>query len=402
MMSVREIKPGLWEVVVYGRKRSDGKRPRHTERVSGTATDAGKVETRLKAARDEGQPIGPTNAMSAVIEAWLDSREYEVSPQTLKNYRDHARRYVLPYLGKLKLSEVTPDDVRAMDRKLAKTGLSGTTRLYAYRVLSMVFRRAVQDRKIAWSPCDPVKPPRRESPEPVALEAAEVVDLLQRLKGSPVFLPALLAFDTGMRREELLALLWADVDLEEGTVHVVRAVEQVGSVIRIKEPKTARSRRYVALSGPAVAALKEHRKVQVAHQLRYRPLWRDEGLVFPSLHYHDEERRIGRLWTPYAYSKAWRTAVIAANEQRLGEYVLAGGKVEDFEPWEFGIHRLRHTFITHQLRAGTRLEVVSRAAGHSDSHVTLKLYSHVLDGEEAATAVVTGKVLGQIEGEAAK
>ena len=58
-MSIREIKPGIFDVVVYGRKRSDGTRPRHTERVHGTQTDAGKVETRLKAARDEGQPIGP-------------------------------------------------------------------------------------------------------------------------------------------------------------------------------------------------------------------------------------------------------------------------------------------------------------------------------------------------------
>jgi len=396
-MSIREIKPGVFDVVVYGRKRSDGTRPRHTERVSGTATDAGKVETRLKAARDEGQPIGPTDVMSAVVGAWLESREHEVSPQTFHNYRAHARRYILPHLGKLKLSEVTPDDVRAMDRKLAKAGLSGATRLYAYRVLSMVFRRAVQDRKIAWSPCDPVKPPKRDSPEPEALEAAEVIDLLQRLNGSPVFLPALLAFDTGMRREELLALLWEDVDLKEGVVHVRRAVEQVDGNLRIKEPKTARSKRYVKLSPPAVAALKDHRTTQRAHFLKYRPLWRDEGLVFPSLRYHDAEHRVGRLWTPYAFSKAWRVAVIDANEHRLAEFVEAGYKVEDFEPWEFGIHRLRHTFITHQLRAGTRLEVVSRAAGHSGSNVTLKMYSHVLDGEEAATAVVTGALLGKLD-----
>lgn len=397
MMSVREIQPGVYEVAVYGRRRSDGKRPRHTERVHGTVTDAGKVETRLQAARDEGQPIGPTDAMSAVVEAWLQSREYEVSPQTLRNYRDHASRYILPHLGKLKLSEVTPDDVRSMDRKLAKKGLSGATRLSAYRVLSMVLRRAVHDHKITWSPCEPVKPPRRDSSEPAALEAAEVLDLLERLKGSPVFLPALLAFDTGMRREELLALLWADVDLKEGIVHVTRAVEQVHGKVRIKEPKTARSRRFVKLSPPAVAALDEHRKAQIANFLRYRPLWRDEGLVFPSLHYHDAEHPIGRVWTPYAFSKAWRLAVIAANERRLAEFVEAGGEAGDFEPWEFGIHRLRHTFITHQLRAGTRLEVVSRAAGHSGSNVTLKMYSHVLDGEEAATAEVTGRLLEQLE-----
>lgn len=396
-MSVREIKPGVFDVVVYGRRRGDGTRPRHTERVTGTATDAGKVETRLKAARDEGQPIGPTDSMAAVIEAWLESREHEVSPQTFHNYTASAKRYILPHLGKLKLSEVTPDDVRAMDRKLAKAGLSGATRLYAYRVLSMVLRRAVQDRKIAWSPCDPVKPPKRDSPEPESLEAAEVLELLQRLKGSPVFLPALLAFDTGMRREELLALLWEDLDLKEGVVHVRRAVEQVGSNVRVKEPKTARSKRYVKLSPPAVTALKAHRKELVAHHLKHRPLWRDEGLVFPSLHYTDAEHRVGRLWTPYAFSKAWRVAVTDANERRLGEFVEAGGAVEDFGPWEFGIHRLRHTFITHQLRAGTRLEVVSRAAGHSGSHVTLKMYSHVLDGEEAATAVVTGALLDKLD-----
>ena len=60
-------------------------------------------------------------------------------------------------------------------------------------------------------------------------------------------------------------------------------------------------------------------------------------------------------------------------------------------------HRLRHTFITHQLQAGTRLEVVSRAAGHRDSSVSPRLYSHLFNDEDRETAEVTGSVLDRIK-----
>jgi integrase len=395
-MAIREVKPGVWDVSVYGTKREDGTRPRATKRVRGTWTDAKLVETKLMDDRNDGKPIGPTDALSEYIDLWLEDKEGRVQPQTLHNYTRAADSYIKPHIGKLKLRNIKPSDIRRMDQKLKAAGLSGSTRLYAYRVVSMVFRQAVHDHEIALSPCDSVKPPLADPPEPRSLEPEEVLELLRLLRGTPVYGPALLAYDTGMRREELLALQWSDIDFASGVVTIQRAVEQVNGNVRIKKPKTKRSRRKVKLSDPAVALLREHRREQVAFRALHANVWRDEGLVFPSRYYHDAERPMGRVWTPYAFSKAWRVSMNEVNAKRLEEHVKAGGSEDGFEAWQFGPHRLRHTFITHNLKQGVRLEVVSRAAGHSNSHVTLTRYSHVLDEEQAETAVVTGSLLEQI------
>lgn len=310
----------------------------------------------------------------------------------------------MPHLGRLKLADVTPADVRRLNRTMSGDGLSGTTRRYAFRILSMVMHQAVVDRLIDVSPCEAVKPPKESRTEPQPLTEDEVRELLLRLAETPVFAPALVAYDTGLRRGEILALAWADVDLEAGIVHVRHAVEQIGPDVRLKEPKSERGRRDVKLSDPVVAALKTHRAHLNRERLAYGgrtvtdgeaswPMWADRDLVFPSLQYQDAQHPMGRIWTPYAFSKAWRKAIVHANKLRLHDHLEAGGDKATFERWDFGIHRLRHTYATHCLRAGLRDEVVSRALGHSSSQVTRTFYSHVIDGEQAETATVTGAVI---------
>ncbi len=261
----------------------------------------------------------------------------DIERQTHANYSHAARCYIKPHLGHMHVAKITPSDVRRMSRAFSDAGLSGSTRRYAHRVLSMVMKQAVQDRLIAVSPCDAVKPPKASRTEPEALSADEVLELLRHLEGSPVYLPALVAYDTGIRRGELLALAWDDVNLKGGLLTVRRAVEQVGTVVAFRSENRRRSKRAVKLSPPAMAALKAHRAAQREIRLKHADLWADEALVFPTLYYHDPEHPMGRVWTPYAFSKAWRMAMDDVNGKRLGEYVRDGGAVEDFEPWAFGL-----------------------------------------------------------------
>jgi integrase len=88
-----------------------------------------------------------------------------------------------------------------------------------------------------------------------------------------------LAVHTGMRPGELLALKWEDVDLEAGSLQVKRALSTTGE---FTAPKTKRSRRRIGLGPACVAALKEHRKVQLEKRLKRAGPWKDHGLVFPS------------------------------------------------------------------------------------------------------------------------
>ena len=125
-----------------------------------------------------------------------------------------------------------------------------------------------------------------------------------------------------------------------------------------------------------------------AARLKYqkRGVWEKSDYVFPTLNISFTRTRemlpAGRMWSPDAFARTWTRAMNDLNGRRLGEFVQAGGTVEDFEPIAAGPHALRHAYCTNQLASGVRLEVVSRRMGHSSSAVTAKVYSHVTAEEQ--------------------
>jgi integrase len=185
-------------------------------------------------------------------------------------------------------------------------------------------------------------------------------------------------------------------------LRVTGKLEQVGGRVERKAPKTRRSRRTVPFSDAIAAVLKAQRGHVAERKLalqKEKHVWKDDdGKVFPSrdvsLSKTEELLPAGRWWTPNAFAQAWRRAMDAANGRLLGEFVASGGEVEDFTPITVGIHALRHTYATMQLRAGVRDEIVSRRLGHSSSIVTRSVYSHVTAEERREGVDVTDDALG--------
>ena len=93
--------------------------------------------------------------------------------------------------------------------------------------------------------------------------------------------PVAVAVSTGLRLGEILALKWSDVDLKKGTLIVRHTLEEVGTTLNLKAPKTKGSRRTVPLHPDTVQILKEHRRRQNALRLRLGWRWEDQDLVFP-------------------------------------------------------------------------------------------------------------------------
>lgn len=139
-------------------------------------------------------------------------------------------------------------------------------------------------------------------------------------------MPVLLAASTGLRRGEVLALRWKDLDMDKGTLRVAQVVELVGGKLSLKEPKTERSRRTIALPDRLVAALRSYRREQAEHCLKLG-CGRFE-LVFPTWE--------GKLRNPSFFTKAFSREVIAAKLPRVT------------------FHGLRHTHITHYSAAACR------------------------------------------------
>jgi integrase len=395
-------------VVVYDRVVEPGIRPKRIQRLVRGQRAAEKLERDLLRDRDMGSLVARAQTLAEYSERYLTSRKVEVSAQTLAGYRAVVDRYIKPYpIGSLRLDAVDRTAVATFYAEVLEKGsrrrgaaIDPATVRGIHRVLSMILTRACDDGLVHRNACALAKPPKddrvQEDSEP-GIDPETAHRFLELARGTGVHAIAAVALGTGLRRSELLALRWSDVDLDASDLDVNGKIEQVDGHVERKAPKTKRSRRTVPF-GPAVAdVLRRQRALLAEKRLRYAKdgLWADEPWVFPSLRLSvakgGERLPAGRLWTPSAFAQEWRQVMNDINGRRLGEYVLEREPIDTdrqlakvvaaFEPWEFGIHALRHAYATKQLAGGVRDEVVSRRMGHSDSYVTRRVYSHVTQAE---------------------
>jgi len=167
-----------------------------------------------------------------------------------------------------------------------------------------------------------------------------------------------------MRQGELLGLRWADVDLDTARLHVRAIMQRNHEGIGLREPKTASSRRQIALTGMAIAALRRHRARQLEERLAAGARWQDNDLVFTN--------SVGR---PIEASNLLK---------RSFKPLLKKAGLPDIE-----FHGLRHTAATILLKQRVPAKVVSEMLGHAQVAVTLAIYTHVLPDmqSEAAAAM---------------
>lgn len=200
------------------------------------------------------------------------------------------------------------------------------------------------------------------------LNAEQARMLLQAIEGDPLEALYLLALTTGMRQGELLSLKWADVDLEAGHVQVRSSVRKGKEGFVFSEPKTSASRRQVALTMSAVAALYRHRGCQLEQRMADGPLWQDNDLVFPDV-----------LGMPF-------NGITLLRREFLPLLKRAGLPLIRF-------HDLRHTAATLMLLKGVHPKIVSEMLGHASVSITLDLYSHVLPNMQREAAETMDQLL---------
>jgi integrase len=242
---------------------------------------------------------------------------------------------------------------KAAGRRKKKVQLSARTVGHVFATLRTALKRAVRQRSIAWNPCDGVDPPRVERMEMRALGAAAASALIRACESGPIGAAIVTSLGTGLRRGELLALRWGDVDLKTGLLTVQRAIERSDRQSRFKDPKTKRSRRTISLPRFVVVRLRRHR-LQQAQWFWANHLGRTnaETLVF---------ERAGEPWVPNTFNTAFTRTLHDAGVQHMR------------------LHDLRHTFASMALEAGVDLKTVSNALGHSTISTTADVYAHVTD-----------------------
>src|SRR5262249_31328853 len=128
-------------------------------------------------------------------------------------------------------------------------------------VLREALQQAFRWQLLACNPADAVRPPKVERREMRVLDADGAVALVEAARETPLFVPILLAVRCGMRRGEVVALRWRNVDLQRGQISVVASTEQTDQGVREKEPKNSKCRT-VVLSATEVEELRSHRRQQ--------------------------------------------------------------------------------------------------------------------------------------------
>jgi len=202
------------------------------------------------------------------------------------------------------------------------------------------------------------------------LDEAELAKLIAHLRGHWLYMPTLLAAYTGLRRGEVLGLRWRDIDFDAGTLQVAQAVEIIGGKVELVEPKTERSRRVVKLPASLLPELARHRKEQSALRLKLGLGKDNANLVFTSAE--------GVIISPTVFSVAFMREVLAAGVKRTK------------------FHGLRHLHITHLLKSGVPVHVVSARAGHARPSVTLDTYAHLLGAEDDDAANLAEEMLQRV------
>jgi integrase len=220
------------------------------------------------------------------LREWLEIHRRKVSPRTIDRYRELAN-IAIPHIGKCRLTDLRPLDLERMYAQLLASGGHGGRPLSAHTVrhVHAALRKALRDarrwRKLPSAPTDDVTPPRLVRKTPVVSTAVDLSALLAAIDDPDLAAIVELAALTGMRRQEILALEWGDIDLDGARLTVSKAIEESRSGHRVKETKSKAGARTIHLPQRAVTSLRAHRKRQLELRLQLGAEWFCGDITFP-------------------------------------------------------------------------------------------------------------------------
>jgi integrase len=375
-----------WELKLDLGRGPDGKRRTVYKSVRGMRRDAQAELARLLAAQATGVPIEPTKLTVAI---YLQERLAHwramgtISPKTAQGYEQLITAHIVPHLGNRLLQQLSPRDVEAWHALLltagrrgrrgrpdGQSGVSARTVGHAHRVLSKALAEAMKHEIVSRNVCSVQRAPRINAVEMSILNKEQIAEFEARLRGYAMEAPTLVALYGGLRRGEVLALRWRNVDLEAEVIRVRESLEQTKSGVRRKLPKSKAGVRDIKLPAILVDALQAHRKRLLEQRLQLG-LGRLSGddLAFPALEggpqAHDS---FGSRWGKMARS--------------LG---FPG----------IGFHALRHTHASMLIAHGVDVVTIAKRLGHASPTITLNVYAHLFSKDDSKAAAAIDAALGR-------
>ena len=346
--------------------------------VKGTKRNADRELREILTTLDKGIYVEPTPmTLSECLRVWLDTYvTIHTTLRTQESYLSIIESHLIPALGSIPLTHLKPEHLQAYYKRAlsagrcdGKGGLSARSVLYHHRILSKALSHALKLGLIGRNVAEIADPPRPARITMNTLTQQNVSRFLDTAQDNPqfyVFFSTLLY--TGLRRGELLALRWRNLDLDFATLYVLESGYKLGDgTYDIKEPKTPHSRREVSLPPSLALLLRQYREDQGKLAETLGKPFTEDDFVFC----HPDGRPLNPNHITRTFAKTLKKAGIP----------------------HVRLHDLRHTHATLMLKAGIHPKIVSERLGHASISITLDTYSHVVPGLQKAAAERFDKML---------
>ena len=335
---------------------------RQISKTASSKRQAEKLRTQLLAEIDKDSFVKPSKlTVKTHLEEWLNgSVRSTVSPKTHELYEYLSRKHLIPALGAIPLSRLRAQHIQALySEKLSS--LSPRTVQLLHVCLHKALDNAIKTGLLARNPLDAVDVPKVEHHEMKTMTEDDIKLFLDEARKGEYYSLFFALLFTGMRRGETLSLCWSDIDLLGAQLSISRTMQFLHNQVTFKTPKTASSRRQIALSPSTCVMLRLHREAQdnVRQRTGLAPVV-DSDLVF--CHYD------GKPYLPSTITHAWIKLT-----RRCG---LNGIR----------LHDARHSHASLMLKTGTSPKVIQERLGHSSFSTTMNLYAHVSPGMQKQAA----------------
>lgn len=308
------------------------------------------------------------------VRLWFETySKPSIREQTAYYYNNYIEKHIVPGIGDIKLEKLTTIQIQQFYNKLKTSGrvqryehielkdkgLSNRFIRGVHGVLNSALEQAVRERLITANPAEGCKLPKIEKKEMKVLLPEQIGAYLQEANKRGLLPAYYLELTSGLRRGELLALLWTDLDVENMTISVTKQVNRINGQLKVSQPKTGNSIRTIPIPKQAVDLLiLEHEK---------HP---DNPYMFPS-------PKTGTMYDPDSF-------------RHTHEKILAAAGIEHIR-----FHDLRHTFATLSLQNGVDVKTLSNTLGHYSAGFTLDTYTHATQRMRREAADTIGSVIDQ-------
>jgi integrase len=351
----------VWRLKVFIDREPGGKRIFKSKTVHCGKRDAQTALAKFVTEIDETR-IGlsdPRLTLAQYLERFQKVRKAKVAHRTWVISESLIRLHINPNIGHLKLRRITDIEIEALYASVELSRKEGI-----HSILNAAFRYAAKKHLITENPMHLVDFTRGKSKK-VTIPPPESVEKAIKAAKPIIRMAITIMVTTGLRRGELLALRWQDIDLDAKVLHVTRNLGLVDRKPTIGPPKTSQSNRSVTLPDSLINAFRDYRQWQRTEYMAegYRPA---EDIVIPT--------RKGEYYKPQSFS-----TTISYLGKKIGVNLTP--------------HIFRHYHATHLLKAKVSPVTVKERMGHTHINTTLSIYAHVLKEMEEEAAKVADNLI---------